>query len=206
MIKQQFILKLVFLFFILNSHTAFVSAQEQILIPKFGVVERNDNANHLVNNNSFDFDDDIVAAPGFTYLYKMDNGVAFGAEFFGYENEIITTATNDGDATTKHIYGVVEKFFNTEGTVKPFIGVGVGFVSVSFDANVNGAISDDFEDNATDLSYELIAGAEFEINKDIGMTVEYKYFDFEVDDDIDDRNIEIESDGHGLFVGVAIHL
>jgi len=206
MIKQRHTLKIIILLFLFNSNSAIVSAAEHILIPKFGVVERNDNTNHHVGNNSFDLDDDIVSAPGFTYLYKLDNGIAFGAEFFGYENEIISTANNDGDATTGHIYGIVEKLFNAEGTVKPFIGMGLGMVSINFDANINGEISDDYEDNAVGLSYEIFAGAEFEINKDIGMTVEYKYFNFEVDDDIDDRDIEVESDGHALFVGVAIHI
>lgn len=183
-----------------------VFAGEHIVIPKFGVVDRNDNTNHSVDSDSFDFDDDVVAAPGFTYLYKFDNDVAIGAEIFGYKNEIITTDTNEGDATSGHIYGVVEKFFNTQGTVKPFIGFGLGFVSMNFDANVNGEISDNYEDAATGLSYELIAGAEFEMNKQIGLTLEYKYFDFNIDHDIDDRNVEVESNGHAIFAGVAIHL
>lgn len=183
-----------------------VAAGEHVLIPKFGVVERDDHTNHRVDNNTFDFDDDRVASLGFTYLYRLDNGFAFGGEVFGYENEIISTANNDGDARTGHIYGVVEKYFNPQGSVQPFLGVGLGLVSVGFDANVNGDIPDDFGDQATGLSYELFAGAEFKLSGNIGLRLEYKYFDFEVDDDIDDRNIEIESDGHAIFVGVTIHI
>lgn len=204
--KRQIILKLACLVSIFYGQITFAHAGEHILIPKFGAVERNDNTNHLVDNNAFDLDDDIVAAPGFTYLYKIDNGFAFGVEFFGYENEVIATPNNEGDATTGHIYGVVEKYFNTEGFVKPYIGVGAGLVSISFDANVKGEIADDFEDSATGLSYQLTAGVEFEIDKNIGIMVEYKYFNFNVDDDIDDRNIEVESDGNGLFIGVAFHI
>jgi len=206
MIKKLYIQKYAILFFIFISNTSVVIAGEHILVPKFGAVERNDNSNHSVDNNSFDLDDDVVAGLGFTYLYKLDDGVALGVDTFWYENEIIKTINNNGDVTTGHVYGIVEKIFNLGGNIKPFIGVGIGMVSMSFDASVNGKIGDDYEDTLVGLSYEIFVGTEVEVSKKIGVTVEYKYFDFEVDNDIDDREIEIESDGHALFMGVAIHL
>jgi len=194
------------MFLFLSGNSVVILAAEHIIIPKFGIIERSENLAHSVDNNLFDFDDDIVAAFGATYLYKLDNGVAFGASVFGYENEIIRTVNNDGDAMTGHIYGIVEKYFNTEGAVKPYIGMGLGFVSTSFDGYVNGDIDDDYVDVAAGLSYKTIAGLEIEIQENIGLIIEYNYFDFEIDDDIDSRDVEIESDGHALFVGVAIHL
>lgn len=203
---QRHILKAAILFFVFTGNTAIVSAAEHVLIPKFGIADWDDNKNHRVNSDSFDFDNDIVAAAGFTYLYKLDNGIAFGAELFGYEKDIVTTANNFGDASTTHLYGVVEKFFNPEGSVKPFIGVGLGAVAIRFDATINGAIDDDYGDSATGLSYEIFTGAEIELSDNLGLTVEYKYFDFDIDDDIGTRNINVKSNGQAVFVGVALHL
>lgn len=206
MIKQKLIFKVTLLFLIFNTQIAQVLAQEHIIIPKFGAVKLSNNTNHLVDNSSFDFKDNGVVSLGVTYLYKIDNGLAFGVELFGYEEDIVTTENNSGDATIGHLYGVMEKFFNTGGSVMPYLGVGLGLASVGFDANVNGDISDNNEDIAIGLSYELFLGSEFKISKLVGVTLEYKYFDFDIDDDIDDRDVEFESDGHTVFVGVALHL
>ena len=206
MYLQNRFYKFVFGLVIVMSQVSGLQAAEHIITPKFGAVKRGDNNNHRVDNNNFDFNDDSIFALGVTYLYKMDQGYAFGADVYGYTNKIVTTATNNGDATTVHLYGVFQKYFNTGGTVQPYVGVGLGLASVSFDANVNGDISDGINDSAIGLSYEIILGSEFAINEDIGVVMEYKYFDFNIDDDIDGRNIEIESDGHALLVGASIHL
>jgi len=202
---QNSIYKLVVGFVIVMSQATALQAAEHIVTPKFGGVKLGEYNNHRVDNNNFDFNDDQVFALGVTYLYKMDQGYAFGADVYGYTNKIVTTANNNGDATTAHIYGVFQKYFNTGGTVQPYVGVGLGLASVSFDAKVNGDISDGNNDHATGLSYEVILGSEFAINKDIGVVVEYKYFDFNIDDDIDGRDIKIESDGHALMVGASMH-
>lgn len=183
-----------------------VSAGEHILIPKFGMVETKDNTNHLVDNNSFDFDDDNEASLGFTYLYQLDNGFAFGAEVFGYEKNIITTANNNGDASIGHVYAVAQMFFHTSGTVKPYMGIGIGAAGISFDANVNGRIADDHSDKAFGFSHEIFAGVEFEISERVGMLFEYKHFNIDIDDDIGIREISFESDGDAFFVGVTIHI
>ncbi len=203
---QRVTVKLAVVIFCLYGYGAAVQAGEHILIPKIGVVDRNDNINHSANNDSFDLDDELVASAGFTYLYRLDNGFAVGAEVFGYENDIVTTINNNGDVTTSHVYGIVEKTFNIEGNVKPYVGAGLGFVSMKFDGHINGEIDDDSNDFAAGLSYEIFAGTEIKINDRVGVRVEYKYYDFDVDDDIGDKNFNIESDGSAVFVGVAIHL
>lgn len=202
---QKSIYRLVVSLVVVMSHVTALQAAEHIVTPKFGAIKRGDNNNHRVDNNNFDFNDNSVFALGVTYLYKLDQGYAFGADVYGYKNKIVTTATNKGDATTAHIYGVFQKYFNTGGTVQPYVGIGLGLASVSFNANVNGAISDGSNDHATGLSYEVILGSEFAINEFIGVVVEYKYFDFKIDDDIDGRNIKIESNGQALLVGASMH-
>ena len=206
MIIQRNIYNLTLLIFFFGFNSAIAIAGEHILIPKLGAVNWDDNNNHRANTDPFDFEDETVAGYGFKYLYKLNNGFAFGAEIFTYEKEIVTTANNNGDVLTTHIYGVVEKIFNTEGNFKPFVGIGVGTSSMIFDANVNGEIDDGYNDFAADLSYQLFTGAEVKLTDNIGLSFEYKYFDIDISDDIDDRNINIESDGHAVFVGVAIHI
>ena len=200
------ILKFSVIFFFLYGYSAVAQSAEHILISKLGVVDRNDNVDYTANADRFDFDDDLVASLGFTYLYMLDNGVAFGVETFTYKNDIVSTSINDGDATTTHLYGIVEKIFNTGGAFKPFIGLGLGVTSVSINGHLNGDVDDDYNDFAAGLSYQVFAGAEVKINERFGVTVEYKYFDFEIDDDIGNKNINIEGDGSALFVGLAIHL
>ncbi len=198
--------KLTILLFVIFSHSAIATAGEHILIPKLGFVDRDENTNHLVDTNRFDIEDDIVVSTGFTYLYQLDNGFAFGAEVFGYKNDIVTTTDNHGDIITTHLYGVIEKIFNTKGEFKPFIGFGLGAATMIFNATINGEIDDDYVDFATGFSYEIFTGAEVKINDKIGLMVEYKYFDLDINDDIGNKDINIETDGHAIFAGIAIHL
>jgi len=189
-----------------TSYSAVVQAGEHILIPKVGIVDRSDNTNLRANNDNFELEDDLVISPGFTYLYRLDNGFAFGAETFSYKNDIVTRANNDGDVTTSHLYAVVEKMFNIDGDIKPYVGVGLGFVSMKFNGHINGDVDDDNFDFASGLSYELLAGTEFKITDRFGVTVEYKYFDYDINDDIGNKDFNVESDGSALFVGFAIHI
>ena len=200
------LLKYVFLVLIFCFSASIVSAGEHILIPKFGVVDIEENTNHLVDSNNFDFDDDNSPSFGFSYLYKLENGFSFGVDLFGYEKNIVRTVNNRGDASITHIYAIAEKFFNNDGAVKPYVGLGVGSAVISFDANVNGAIADDYDDSAIGYSYELFVGMEVEITETVGMIFEYKHFDIDIDDDIGLRDINFESDGNAIFVGVSIHI
>ena len=183
-----------------------VSAGEHILIPKIGIIDWNDNSNHKVDNSTFDFDDKEVVSPGLSYLYKFNNGYSVGGEIYSYEKDIITTTNNSGNSNITQAYGIAEKFFNNDGAIKPFIGVGLGFASIKFDANINGEIADDYDDYATYLSYEFFAGVEFQFNERIGLMLEYKYFDLDIDDNISRKNINVKSNGDAFFVGVSIHL
>lgn len=194
------------IFSVLSLSVISASAGDHILIPKFGVVDIKDNTTHLVDSNRFDFDDDNASSLGFSYLYKLDNGFAFGVDIFGYEKDIITTANNRGDANFGHVYVVAEKFFNNNGNTKPYIGLGLGYAGMGFDARINGNIASDNSDRAYGVSYQLLVGMEVDITESIGMMFEYKYFDIDINDDIGLRDIAFESDGSALFVGISIHI
>lgn len=203
---QDNLIKQIFLFFVLSFVAVSVSAGEHVLIPKIGAIEIKDDTNHRVDNNSFDLEGGNVLGLGFSYLYKLDNGFAFGVDIFGYEKDIVTTVNNTGDANIGHVYAVAEEFFNNDGTVKPYIGIGLGAAAIGFDANVNGAIADDYNDTAYGFSYEFFAGVEVAITEKVGMMFEYKHFNIDIDDDIGLRDISFESDGDALLLGVSIHI
>ena len=203
---QNNLIKHIVLLSVLAFGTMPVSAGEHVLIPKFGAVETKENTSHRVDSNDFDFDNDDAFSLGFSYLYKLDNGFAFGADIFGYERDIVRTANNRGDANIGHIYGVAEKFFNNDGPIKPYIGIGLGYVGIGFDARINGSIASDNSDRAFGFSYEVLVGVEVDITESVGMMFEYKYFDIDINDDIGLRDIDFESDGSALFVGVSIHI
>lgn len=203
---QNNLLNSVLLLVVFGFLVATSSAGEHLVIPKFGAIEIKDTTNHTIDNNSFDLDNDNVHSLGFSYLYKLDNGFAFGVDLFGYEKDIVTTVNNSGDASIVQVYAVAQKFFHNDGTVKPYVGLGLGTAAIRFDANINGAIADDHNDNAIGFSYEIFAGMEVEITETIGMIFEYKHFDIDISDDIGLRDVDFESGGNALFMGVSIHI
>jgi len=198
------VLIVIFLFVSLSNSIVF--AGEHVLIPKIGIVDWSDNSNHKVQNNTFDFDDDKSASLGFTYLYEFDNGFSVGGEVFSYKKDIVTTTNNSGDSDASHFYAIAQKIFSNDSVLRPFIGVGLGFASIKFDANINGEIADDYDDIASYFSYEIFTGVEYQFNDSIGLVLEYKYFNLDIDDDIAGKNINVKSDGDAFFVGVSIHL
>lgn len=56
---MNILIKYVILLLVLGLSAISVSAGEHVLIPKFGVVDIEDNTTHLVDTNIFDFNDDI---------------------------------------------------------------------------------------------------------------------------------------------------
>jgi len=62
------------------------------------------------------------------------------------------------------------------GVVTPYVGVGVGYGTVSLDLKrLDGTLVVD--DNDTVYSYQLMAGAAFNLTENFSLTAEYRYFD-----------------------------
>ena len=62
------------------------------------------------------------------------------------------------------------------GVVTPYVGVGVGYGTVSLNLKeLDGTLVVD--DNDTVYSYQLIAGAAFNLTENWSLTGEYRYFD-----------------------------
>lgn len=175
-------------------------AGEHLIQPKLGFINWTDNGPHRVRSNTFTFDNDISTASGFKYAYRLDNGFAFGGELYGYEKDYTHSNGNRGSADIGHFYATAEYYFNNDGSIKPFIGGGLGWAGIDF----SGAIK---HDTSGGSSVEFNAGVEFSINKRFSITVEGKYFTLDIDDDYyNNEEADIKSDGYGTFVGFTIKI
>ena len=106
-----------------------------------------------------------------------------------------------------------------EGKVHPFVGVGVGFsyvdVSATATSRKSGVTSSySVSDDKTAFAWQLLAGINFEINKNFSVDLTYRYFmTSSDDDDYDDdyyyydhyRGIETEIKSSIVTIGLNYH-
>ena len=175
-----------------------VHAGQNILIPMVGFSRWTDDSGHTARGSTISFEDENSLNFGAKYLYMFDAGFALGANAYLYEKDVLTT--NASSAGVIHVHGLAEYFFNHTGTVSPFLGLGVGFSSIGF----NDGILD--EESSGGESFEFNAGVLFRTSDRIGFQIEYKYTDFDMDEEIDDLPTDIESESHSVHFGVSIHI
>ena len=160
-----------------------VYAGENILTPMLGITSWSDDTGHIGRGTALDFSDSTRTTLGFRYLYLFDNGVAVGGDVYLYDKDVIVGQAND--AGVLHTHALVEYFFNPKSSTMPFIGLGIGVSAIGFDGgNMDG-------DGTGGSPYELNGGVLFRLTDVIGIQVEYKYTDFNMDEDIDGFNTKI---------------
>lgn len=174
-------------------------AGQHLIIPTLGVTSWSDDTGHIARGAALNFEDDNSLTLGAKYLYMFDSGIALGGNAITYGKDVLNPVVAD-DAGVIHIHGLVEYFFTPTSDVMPFVGFGLGFSSIGF----NGGVLD--EESSAGGSYELNGGVIFKVSETIGIQLEYKYTDFDIDDDIDGLNTEINTNAHSLLLGVSIHL
>ena len=124
---------------VLLAHTFLLTpalAGEHLLQPKLGLIDWTDNGPHSVKANTFNLDSDKSAALGFMYLYRLDNGFAFGGEMYHYKKDYTHSNGNAGEVDIGHFYGLAEYYFNNEGSIKPFVGIGLGGAGMDFSGEI----------------------------------------------------------------------
>ncbi len=189
-----------YLILVLTMLTPFsVQAGEHHLVPMVGFTNWSDESGHTARATPITFEDDSNFVLGFKYLYMLDNGFAFGADTYLYKKDVASPVTIS-DAGVSHFHALVQYYFNSKESISPFIGAGFGFTGIAF----NGGLLDD--ESSSGLSYELNGGVLFRITDLIGVQVEYKFTDFDVDDSINGFRTDINTDSHSLLFGVAIIL
>lgn len=184
--------------FLFSLITLSAYAGEHILQPKLGFVDWTDNGTHSVKGERFNLDGSASGSGGFQYVFRLDNGWAFGGELFGYTKDYTHTNGGTGEAEIGHIYGLAEYYFNNEGSFKPFVGVGLGSVGMEFSGEINHETSGG--------SLQLKGGMEFGISDRFAITAEAKYFTVDIDEEINNQKADIKSNGYGLFAGFTIKI
>lgn len=175
-----------------------VYAGEHILTPMLGITSWSDDTGHIGRGTTLDFNDSSQTTLGFRYLYLFDNGVALGGDFYLYDKDIAVGQAND--AGVLHTHALVEYFFNPRSNILPFIGLGIGVSAIGFDGgNMDG-------DGSGGSSYELNGGVLFRLTDLIGVQVEYKYTDFDMDEDIDGFATRIDTSSNTFLLGLTIHI
>jgi len=178
-----------------------VSAQagENILMPMMGFSNWSDDTGHTAQGVNINFENDNDITFGFKYLYMFDSGFAIGGNAYLYDKDV-NTIIQASDAGVLHVHALAEYYFNSSGSVSPYVGAGLGFTAIGF----NGGLLD--EETTAGESIELNGGILFRVSDTIGINLEYKYTDFDVDEDINGLRTDIDTESHSILVGVSIHL
>ena len=174
-------------------------AGENILTPYIGLTKWSDTSDFTVRGTSLSFDDSAETTFGFRYLYMFDSGLAIGADFYLYRMDVVNPIQAD-DAGVFHTHALVEYFFMPKESVSPFIGGGIGFSAIGF----SGGVLDD--DGSAGSSIELNAGVQFRVSQRVGIQLEYKYTNFNMNENIDSLSTKIDSTANSFMLGVSIFI
>jgi opacity protein-like surface antigen len=153
------------------------------------------------------------------YKNELDNGFStkIRDNNFGIGLNIGNRLTNNvkiefetmytGETETKHAtsfdYDVwsnmlnVYMFKNYGGAVEPYAGLGIGFSGIWSD--INGAVGN-FNDHNFDLSFALMGGVNFALNKYIDLNLGLRYIDYGT---VQHTNAKTNVDATEIYIGAA---
>ena len=178
-------------------------------------------------SGDLDIQDTWVAGAKFGYTMPFAKYLAaeFEYKYFGpdIDRTVLYSSGSDfraieGDADVhSFMFNFIAKY--PEGKVHPFVGVGVGFsyvdVSATATSRKSGVTSSySVSDDKTAFAWQLLAGINFEINKNFSVDLTYRYFmTSSDDDDYDDdyyyydhyRGIETEIKSSIVTIGLNYH-
>lgn len=184
-------------FFIIHHSPVF--ADEHVLTPLIGYSKWTDSTGHTARGSEISFRDNNRLTTGFRYLYLLDNNFAVGGNIYGYELNT-TTADQADDAGVAHLHALIEYFFTSKESSSFFVGAGYGVSAIGFTGgNLN-------EKATAGNSFELNTGVLYRITDVIGITLEYKFTYFKMEEDIDSQPSNIDSSVHSLLMGLTIHI
>lgn len=140
------------------------------------------------------FDDSSSGVFGIEGEWRQTNGLALGVEYLQYENDLgVPSVVGTGTMDTSVLLFNVKKYFRPTATVNPYIGAGLGAVSVDFSGfPVSGS--------AGGFALQAIGGVEFRFGK-VGFYTELKALHAVAEDDVGE---EAKASGSGAFAGVSV--
>ncbi|MDH5778423.1 MAG: hypothetical protein OEZ33_09440 [Gammaproteobacteria bacterium] len=129
--------------------------------------------------------------------------MAVGGEYSYFIHDYTATTNPNliGEMRISTLSVQFKKYFNYDGYIRPFIGVGNGYVSADFNGPLGGYVSG--------LTLQTKAGVVFQFNR-FGITLEYQYLDgLDVDHNVKEDTEALTPtayniDGYMLFLGLRI--
>ena len=144
------------------------------------------------------FDEDL--ATGLAIGYQYDSGLRVEAEYLDTENDAeqiifngntfndIGTNVVGGIETTSLFFNSIHNF-NTDTSVSPYIGAGLGYTKVESDLAYNPTFGASIRDDDTTFSYQLLLGLDVAFTDNLKSFIEYRY--------VDAGNVDLSRTGGG---------
>ena len=145
--------------------------------------------------------------------YKYHNGLRAELEI-AYRNNDVDSHKSNG-ATLAGPGGEVDSvafmangYYDIENdtAITPYVGAGIGFAVVDVDG-YNNAGTSIVSDDDTVFAYQGIAGVDFEVQDNVALFTEYKYFaTSDVDVQAAGGSTDMNYDNHSIMAGVKFDL
>lgn len=141
------------------------------------------------------FDKSASGIYGFEVYYQSRSGVAMGGEFLAYKAHFTTVGLSaSGDVSTMVGLFSVKRYFRTESSFQPYIGVGTGIAITSLSGTA-------FTGNTAGVAYALDGGLEYR-TQSVGAFAEARYI-YANTKDKNSQSIDMTSSG--FMAGVVFH-
>jgi opacity protein-like surface antigen len=151
---------------------------------------------------------DISYDPGYAFggILGYDFGMLRLDAEIAYRDNDIDIVGLPADGSVSALSYMINGYFDipTHLAVKPYLGGGVGFATVSFnDASISGLASV-ADDSASVFAYQLSAGLGFEINHTTTLSLGYRYFGTEDPKmaDTSGASFTTEYQSHEINIGI----
>ena len=166
------------------------------LLMKGGAMRLSDDTQTL-NATSLTLDDTSNSTLAINVEGRVQNGMAFGAEYLTYRNDFTSTTVPTGTAKTQTLQFLAKKYFIQGGPVHPYVGVGVGVGHTKI--NYSGTASY-FGDNNFALAIQALAGLELRFDN-LSFLAEVKHLYH----DVQSGGNEYDPTATGLFLGMGFN-
>ncbi len=119
------------------------------------------------------------------------------------------TTDNSGQGQAGSI-GVMANFYGyipTESPLAPYFGIGVGFAEVAFEEYSDTTRELILDDNDSVFAYQLIAGADYALTRELLISLDYRFFatedpELRTFDSINVEDVEVDNRTHSVLIGL----
>jgi opacity protein-like surface antigen len=148
---------------------------------------------------------EVGGAFGGFFGYQLDNGIRFEGELTLRANGIdeVDGFPLDGDVSSVAFMGNLLYEFPTGPSIRPYLGLGVGFANVAMNDLSFGSFTF-IDDDDTVFAYQFIGGIGIPLSPILTLTVDYRFFATEDPKFVDFAAdvIEIEYQNSTVLVGI----